>query len=92
MDDLPDPAPTDASVETLAERLTSAELDALVAAVPDGTLAHLVLTGVRQLRRRLVRAGAASGRAIKGRGASVLERAARQLAAELGGAGEGEDA
>ncbi len=83
------------SVEVLAERLTAAELDALVAALPDEALAHLVLAGVRQLRRRLVRVGANAGgrpaRAAKGRGASSLERAARQLAAELGGAGGGEE-
>jgi CRP-like cAMP-binding protein len=83
------------AVEVLAERLTAAELDALVAAVPDETLAHLVVAGMRQLRRRLVRTGATasgrSARAAKGRGASALERAARELAAELGGAGGGED-
>ena len=83
------------SVEVLAERVTAAELDALAAALPDDALAHLVLAGARQLRRRLVRVGANAGgrlaRVAKGRGASSLERAARQLAAEMGGVGEGEE-
>ncbi len=83
------------SVEVLAERVTAAELDALAAALPDEALAHLVLAGARQLRRRLVRVGANAGgrlaRVAKGRGASSLERAARQLAAEMGGVGEGEE-
>lgn len=94
VDAAPPPEVVEVAVEVLAERLTAADLDALAAAMPDESLAHLVLSGMRQLRRRLVRTGAAGGRApraAKGRGASVLERAARQVAAELGGAGGGEE-
>ena len=81
---LPAPAP---SPDQLAEGLGSAELDALAAALPDEALAHLVLAALRQLRRRLARAGGA--RPGKGKGVvSPLERAARQVAAELGGAGD----
>ena len=82
------------SVEQIAERLTTADLDALAAALPDDALAHFALAGVRQLRRRLARAGMvgrsprASKGASKGRGVSALERVAHELAAVLGGTGE----
>lgn len=77
-------------MDALAARVSPAELDELAAALPDDALAHFVLAAVRQLRRRLARAGGRSGGG-KGHG-SVLERTARQLAAELGGAGGSDDA
>ena len=71
-------------VESLAARLSPGELDAFVAALSDDALASLVVEAVRQTRRRLVRVGRhgkTSGKAPS----SPLERAAKQLAAELGG-------
>lgn len=70
--------------EEVAARLTPVELDDLVRALPDGKLAHLLVAATRDLRRRLARAGSQRrSRAAKG-GASDLERALRQVAAELG--------
>ena len=79
--------PVGDSIDVIAARLSPAELKAFVAALPDDALACLVIATVRQLRRRLVRSG---GRGGKGRN-SVLEQAARQLIAELGGQDEGGD-
>ncbi|HJS87464.1 MAG TPA: hypothetical protein VJ779_18580 [Acetobacteraceae bacterium] len=87
------PDPPDASAEpdidVLAARLSAAELNEFAAALPDDSLAHLMLAGVRQLRRRLARAAGRGSRSSR-KGTSVLERAARQLAAELGGFGGGD--
>jgi len=69
------------SLDTLAARLSPAELNELVATLPDQGLAHLVVAAVRQLRRRLARAGRQAGRR---RAPSPLERAARELVVELG--------
>ncbi len=65
---------------SLAGRLSPAELDELAAALSDDALARLVVAAVRQLRRRLARGG---GRAAR-RPSPALDRAARQVAAELG--------
>lgn len=75
------------SIDGLAARLSPVELTALVAALSDAALAHLVIATARQLRRRLARNG---GRGSKGH-TSPLERSALQLIAELGGQGEEED-
>jgi hypothetical protein len=73
--------------DTLAARLSSpAELDELAAALPDDALARLTLAAVRQLRRRLARSGGRGG------ASAALERAARHLAAELGGQAGSDDA
>jgi hypothetical protein len=80
----------DAGLADLAARATPSEIDGLVAALPDEGLAPLALASVRALRRRLSRAGAGGTRGRKGR-PGALERAARQLAAELGGAAPGDD-
>ena len=77
----------DDGIDALAARLSPSELNELVAALPDDALAHLVIATVRHLRRRLARSG---GRGGKDR-TSTLERAARQLIAELGGRGEDDD-
>jgi hypothetical protein len=87
----PGPSPPEPPAEptptTLPARATPAELDAFVAALPDEALAHLVLAGVRALRRRLAKGRGADPRAPRGgRAEGPLERAARRLAAELGGA------
>lgn len=82
----PDVASSD-NAEVLAARLSPAELNELVAALPDESLAHLVIAAFRQLRRRLARGG---GRGGKGR-ASALERSARQLIAELREGGGDDD-
>lgn len=84
----PPPAPNghDASGDgaaSLATRLSPAELEELAAALSDDALARLVVAAMRQLRRRLARGG---GRA--GRPSPALDRAARQLAAELGADGD----
>ena len=72
-------APQD-SIATLAGRLSPAELDELAAVLSDDGLARLVIAAVRQLRRRLARGGGRAGR----QPSPALDRAARQLAAELG--------
>jgi hypothetical protein len=72
----------------MAARLSPAELNELVTALPDSALAHLLITTVRQLRRRLARR---QWQVAKGGTASPLERAARQLIAELGEYGGDDD-
>lgn len=67
------------NLDTLATRLSPADLNDLVAAMPDNALAHLVIVTVRQLRRRLVRH---IQHPKEHRVSSPLERAARQLIAE----------
>ncbi len=79
--------PVSDSIDVIAARLSPAELKEFVAALSDDALACLVIATARQFRRRLVRSG---GRCDKGR-ASALERAARQLIAELGGQDEGDE-
>ena len=78
--------------DVIAARLSRSELNALVASLPDEALGHLVLAAVRQLRRRLARAGRVSlrGRGDAGR-TSVLERSAQQLIAELSEGGHDDD-
>ncbi len=75
------PAPDADDITHIAARLSPAELDEPAAALSDEALAHFALTAARQLRRRLVRGGGRKGQ----RSSPALERAARQLAAELGG-------
>ena len=79
--------PVGDSIDKIAARLSPAELKEFVAALPDDALACLIIATARQLRRRLLRSGGHGGR---GRN-SVLERAARQLIAELGGQDGGDD-
>ncbi len=73
---------------SLATRLSPAELEELAATLSDDALAHLVVAAVRQLRRRLARGGGRTGR----RPSPALDRAARQLAAELGGQADPDEA
>ncbi len=80
-----------ATLAELAARGTPSELDELIRALPDSGLAHLAVASVRALRRRLAKPGATGGRGRKGR-AGALERAAHQLAAEIGGTAGGDDA
>ena len=75
----------------LAARATASELGELIRALPDDGLAHLALASVHALRHRLVKPGSGRARGRKGR-SSALERAAHQLAAELGGTAGGDDA
>ena len=81
----------EATLSELAARATPSELDELVCALTDDGLAHLALASVRALRRRLAKPGASRERGRTGR-AGALERAARRLAAELGGSASGDDA
>lgn len=81
-------APERDSLDAPAARPSPAEMNELVANLPDHALAHLVIATVRQLRRRLTRI---SGHAGKRGTASPLERAARQLVAELGEQGGDDD-
>ena len=69
-------------MDTLAGRLSSAELDELASALPDETLAHFSLAVVRQLRRRLDRASGRGTSSAKSN-LAALERAAQQLATEF---------
>jgi len=71
----------------LAASLCRAEMAELAAALSDEALAHLVIAAVRQLRRRLARSDGRRGRVR----APALERAVRQLMAELGGQDGDED-
>lgn len=75
-------APDD-GIPGMAARLSPAELEELAALLSDDALARLVVAAVRQLRRRLARGAGRRGQ----RSSPGLERAARQLAAELGGEG-----
>ena len=81
----------EATLAELAARATPSELDEMMRALTDNGLAHLAVASVRALRRRLARPGASGGRGRKGR-AGALERAAHQIAAELGGSASGDDA
>jgi hypothetical protein len=76
------------SLDTRAAPLSQAELTEFAAGLPDNALAHLVIVAVRELRHRLARIHRHAGK----RRSSTLERAAGQLAAELGGEGRNEDA
>jgi hypothetical protein len=82
-------APPDSSLDALAARLSPADLEGLAAIVSDESLARLVLAAVRQLRRRLARAG---GRGRSKRPAPALARAARQVAIELQETSGGDEA
>jgi hypothetical protein len=90
----PSPPPTGCdphapdTLDILAARLSPAELSELVAILPDHALAHLVIVTVRQLKRRLARS---NRHADRHRTSSPLERAARQLIAELGEQGADDD-
>lgn len=77
----------DDGIERQLARLSPAELRQLAAILPDEALAQLLLAAVRQLKRRLVQVGRGGSRA----GTSVLERAVRQLVAELGDQGGDEE-
>ncbi len=68
--------------------LSLAELDELTIGLTDEALAHLVLTAVRQMRRRLARGGGRPGKNHQ----SILGRAAQRLASELGNTHGDEDA
>jgi hypothetical protein len=80
-------APEDGAA-SLATRLSPAELEELAATLSDDALARLVVAAVRQLRRRLARGGGRAGR----RPSPALDRAAQQLAAELGGQADTDEA
>jgi hypothetical protein len=81
----------EATLAELAAGATPSELDELIRALTDAGLAHLAVASVRALRRRLAKPGASGARGRKGR-VGALERAAHQLAAELGGSAPGDDA
>ena len=81
----------EATLAELGARATPSELDELIRALPDDGLAHLAVASVRTLRRRLAKPAASGGRGRKGR-AGGLERAAHQIAAELGGSACGDGA
>lgn len=67
------------SVASFAERVGQADLDELVATLPDEALAHLALESARQLKRRIGRTG---GRRLGKRRLNFLERAGQDLARE----------
>lgn len=74
--------PEDGGIEAEFARMSPAEVRNLVATLPDAVLAQLTLATVRQLRRRLERNSRRGG---DKRSNTVLDRAAQQLIAELGG-------
>ena len=69
------------SVASFAERVGQADLDELVATLPDEALAHLALESARQLKRRIARAGSSRTGKAKKR-LSPLERVGQGLARE----------
>lgn len=76
-----DPPPVEPETPAAwAERAGEADLDELVAALPDDALGYLALASTRQLKRRLARTrqGPRSGRKRPG----TLDRASARLAAE----------
>jgi len=81
------PLEAEDGINGMAAKLSPAELDELAAVLSDEALARLVLAAARQMRRRLARSGKRAG----SRSSPALERAARQLAAELGGEGAADD-
>lgn len=71
------------TITAFAQRAGPADLDELVAVLPDERLAHLALVSARQLRRRLTRTAAGRQRAHgDGKGWAVLDRASQRLSAE----------
>ncbi len=69
-------------IEAELARMSPAEVRTLVATLPDTMLAQLTLATIRQLRRRLERNSRHAGGKTSN---TVLDRAAQQLIAELGG-------
>ncbi len=69
-------------IEAELARMSPAEVRTLVATLPDAVLAQLTLATIRQLRRRLERNSRHAGGKTSN---TVLDRAAQQLIAELGG-------
>ena len=78
------PALETASLATLGQRATRAEIDELLDGRPDEELAYLVVKATRVVKRRLARG---QGRVLRskgaGRGRSPLEDAMRQIGSEL---------
>lgn len=74
--------PEDGGIEADFARMSPAEVRNLVATLPDAVLAQLSIATIHQLRRRLER----NSRRGDGKNSNtVLDRAAQQLIAELGG-------
>jgi hypothetical protein len=74
------------SLTSLAKRASRHEIDDMVNELGDDELAHLIVRGVRTLKRRLARVGQGAGRSSRiGGRRSALDRALQDLAAELSG-------
>lgn len=74
------------SLTSLAKRASRHEIEDMVNELGDDELAHLIVRGVRTVRRRLTRGGQGAGRSIRTGGRrSPLDRALQELAAELSG-------
>ena len=74
------------SLSSLAKRASRHEIDDMVNELGDDELAHLIVRGVRTVKRRLARVGQGAGRPTRSDGRrSALDRALQDLAAELSG-------
>jgi hypothetical protein len=87
---LPEDPPAEAvSLASLAKHSSRHEIEDMVNELDDDELAHLIVRGVRTLKRRLTRAGKEGSRpGWSGGRRSPLDRALQDIAAELSGLDE----
>lgn len=83
----PEEQPSEAvSLTSLAKRASRHEIEDMVNELGDDELAHLIVRGVRTVRRRLTQGGQGAGHFTRTGGRrSALDRALQELAAELSG-------
>jgi hypothetical protein len=72
------------SLASLAQRSSRYELEDMVNEIGDEELAHLVVRGIRILKKRMARAGKGGGdRTLNARRHSPLDRALQEIASEI---------
>jgi hypothetical protein len=83
----PEDEPVDApSLSSLAKRASRQEIEDMVNELGDDELAHLILRGVKTVKRRLARVGQGAGRSTRSDGRrTALDRALQEIATELSG-------
>jgi hypothetical protein len=70
----------------LAKRASRQEIEDMVNELGDDELAHLILRGVKTVKRRLARVGQGAGRSTRSDGRrTALDRALQEIATELSG-------
>jgi hypothetical protein len=74
------------SLTSLAKRASHHEIEDMVNELDDDELAHLIVRGVRTVKRRMARGGQGDGRSTRtGSRRSALDRALQEIATELSG-------